>query len=42
MIDDRIFLSVALSGKVSYEQMQAEREDRKITFMNKKNNQWIS
>ena len=38
MINDRIFLSVALSGKVSYEQRQAERQDRKNNFMNKKNN----
>ena len=38
MINDRIFLSVALSAKVSYEQSQAERQDRKNNFMNKKNN----
>ena len=38
MINDRIFLSVALSGKVSYEQRQAERRDHKNNFMNKKNN----
>ena len=38
MINDRIFLSVALSGKVSYEQRQVERQDRKNNFMNKKNN----
>ena len=37
MINERIFLSVALSGKVSYEQRQAERQDHKNKFMNKKN-----
>ena len=38
MINDRIFLSVALSRKVSYEQRHAERQDHKNNFMNKNNN----
>ena len=39
MINDRIFLSVALSRKVSYEQRQAEGQDHKNNiFINKKNN----
>ena len=36
MINNRIFLSVALSGKVSYEQKQAERQIVKIISWTKK------
>ena len=38
MINDRIFLSVALSGKVSYEQKASRKANCKNNFMNKKNN----